>query len=408
MKTIIELLDIICILPFLFFSAYLAFLTLLAIFQKMKPASRYQIETRRFAVLVPAHNEEAGIERTLHSLTDVEYDPDRFDVIVIADNCTDKTAEVSRTVGARVFERTDLSLRGKGYALKWCLEKLGKEERPYDAFVIVDADSVVTKNFLKVMNSYLEDGADCIQCSDMVVPQPGAWSPEMTRVAFILHNYVRPLGRKAIGCGPGLNGNGMCFSRKLIEEKSWNSFSRAEDLEHYLQLSLDNVKVAFAPEAVVHATMPTDSGSAKSQRKRWEMGRLPLLKKYSRPLLFSALRRRSFVTLDVLIELVTPAFVNMFAATVLALLVNAIPAALGTRWIVGPAILWGLVVLMELFHVLGGLAAARADRGAYMALANLPRYAFWKIGLYIKTGLRGDDKSWVRTARQPAERSNHS
>ncbi len=408
MKTIILLLDIICALPFLFFSAYLAFLTLLAMFQKMKPAGRYQGEARRFAVLVPAHNEEAGIERTLHSLMNVEYSPGKFDVIVIADNCTDRTAEISRASGATVFERTDTSLRGKGYALKWCLEKLGEAEEPYDAFVIVDADTVVTKNFLRVMSSYLEDGADCIQCSDMVVPQPGAWSPEMTRVAFILHNYVRPLGRKAIGCGPGLNGNGMCFSRKLIEEKSWNSFSRAEDLEHYLQLSLDNVRVAFAPEAVVYATMPADSGSAKSQRKRWEMGRLPLLKKYSKALMLKALRKRSFVTLDVLIELITPAFVNMFAVTILALFINAVLVVLGARWITGPALLWGLAVLMELFHVLAGLAAARADRNAYLALASLPRYAIWKVGLYIKTGLKGDDKSWVRTARQPAERGNHS
>ncbi len=408
MKTLVSLLDIVFIIPFLFFSLYLAFLTLLAMFQRMKSGGSFPAGSRRFAVLVPAHNEESGIERTLRSLKSVNYNPGLFDVIVIADNCTDRTAEISRTVGVKVLERTNTVLLGKGYALKWCIEKLIGSEDNYDAFAIVDADSVVSENLLSVLNSYLEDGAECIQTSDLVVPQPGAWSPEMIRVAFILHNYVRPLGRKAIGCGPGLNGNGMCFSRGLLKEKPWESFSRAEDLERYLQLTLVNVKVHFAPEAVVYATMPTDSASAGSQRKRWEMGRLPLLKKYSKALLAVSLRRRSFVALDALIELVTPAFVNMFVLTGTVFLVNVLLVAVGLQWLNTPALLSGLVVLLELFHVVGGLGAARADSGAYMALVNLPKYAFWKAGIYLKTVLKGDDKGWVRTARDPVRRENNS
>ena len=399
--------DIVCLLPFLFFALYLAFLTMLAAFQKMKPVGKMPARFRRFAVIVPAHNEESGIEPTLRSLLAVDYKRDRFDVVVIADNCTDRTAEIARAAGVRVLERTDRVLRGKGYAIKWCMEKLTGAEEEYDAFVIVDADSVVTENTLKVLNSYLEDGADCIQISDMVTPQPGAWSPEMIRVAFILHNYVRPLGRKAIGFGPGLNGNGMCFSSRLLKEKPWNSFSRAEDLERYLQLTLDGVGVWFAPEAVVYATMPTDSASAKSQRKRWEMGRLPLIRKYAGSLLMATLRRKSLVALDVLIELMTPAFVNMFALTLLAFLVNALFVAVGAAWLILPAAAWGAAVLLELFHVFGGLRAANADRDAYAALMNLPKYAVWKVGLYVKTIFKGDDKEWIRTARRRVERENN-
>lgn len=403
MKAVAILLDILLAVPFVVFSAYLAFLTFLAAFQKLKVIANPSSGHRRFAVLVPAHDEESGIEKTVRSLMRIYYPGDCFDVIVIADNCTDRTAEIARAAGAEVFQRDENEMRGKGYALRWCLEKLLKSGREYDAFVIIDADSVASANFLTVMNYYLADGAECIQASDMVVPQPGVWSPEMTRVAFILHNYVRPLGRKAIGCGAGLNGNGMCFSSGLLKENPWNSFSRAEDLEHFLQLSLEGIRVVFAPEATVHAVMPSEAGNAGSQRKRWEMGRFPLIRKYTMPMLGQGLRRRSLLILDALVELLTPAFVNMFAVTVAAFCLNALLVLLGVAWLDGPTILWGVLVLLDLCHVVGGLKAAHADRGAYMALANLPRYAWWKLKLYAKTALNGDDRNWVRTARDAGE-----
>ena len=133
MKTLLFCLDIVFLIPFSFFSLYLAILSLLAMFRKEKPLDATTGKRRKFAILVPAHNEEEVIERTLSSLVRIEYPRELFDVIVIADNCTDRTAAISRSMGAnKVFERFDRVLIGKGHALKWCLDRIITEEPSYE------------------------------------------------------------------------------------------------------------------------------------------------------------------------------------------------------------------------------------------------------------------------------------
>ncbi len=399
MKLPIVLLDIILLVPFLFFSLYLAFLSFMAVFRRPKPVTEKRNTYRRFAVLVPAHNEELVIERTLNSLAKLEYPSAQFDIVVIADNCTDQTASVSEAMGVRVLRRFDGSQKGKGYALKWCFDQLMASDT-YDAFVVIDADTVASSNLLKVMNAYLEDGSECIQCSDMAIPQPGAWSPEITRVAMLLYNFVRPLGGMSLGCTTGLHGNGMCLSKDLLIKYPWNSFSRTEDLEYSIELAMSNTKVQFAPEAEVRAVMPTDPHNAETQRKRWELARFVLIRKYAKPLLLVSLRGRSLIALSTLIELMLPAFANMFVFTCLLAITNVIPALHGIRWLAWPAILWSVAFLLQVFHVIAGFKAAKADLGAYTALLSFPRYALWKLRLYAKTLFNGDDLGWIRTARE--------
>ncbi len=400
MRLFIIVLDIICIVPSLSFSLYLALLTFLAMFRRLREFDDQTEAHRRFAVLVPAHNEETVITRTINSLNGMHYPKDLYDVIVIADNCTDETAHISRSLGATVFERSDDLRKGKGYALRWCIDQIIDSDRYYDAFTVIDADTTVSTNFLSVMDAYLEEGAECIQSSDMIVPEPGVWTPEMTRVAFILHNYVRPLGRAVIGCSSGLNGNGMCFSRGLMKALPWNTYSRVEDLERYIDLTLRDIRIHFAPEAEVRALIPSDPKNAESQRRRWEIGRLPLILKYAGPMITAAVRDKSLMILDALVDLVTPAFMNLFEITCIVLVVHLAAFLLGVSWLKFMLVLWAGILTLEGFHVLGGLKAARADRGAYLALLNTPKYALWKLRLYLKTLVKGDDKHWVRTARE--------
>lgn len=394
--------NLLFLVPALIFSSYLAVLTIAAALKGKQFKVASAKSQRRFAILVPSHDEEAVIENTLASLGDLDYPRDRYDVIVIADNCSDKTADIARSHGDVVFERFDDTNKGKGQALRWCLDRLKSEGAAYDAFVIIDADTVASSNLLTVMNDYLEEGAMCIQCSTLVTPQPGAWSPEMTRIGFLLHNYTRPLGKKALGLSMGLNGNGMCLSSNLLSSIPWSAYSRVEDLEHALKLAIEGVRVIFAPEAYVHAIMPTDSRLAESQRRRWELARFSIIKNYTWTLLSAAIRKRSLVIFDMLMDLITPAFVNLFVLTVAGLLVNAA----GTVVLEAPsALLWMMpayfgALLLETFHVVGGLKVANADRGAYRTLMSTPKYALWKFKLYIRTIIKGDDKLWLRTERE--------
>src|ERR1051326_2256247 len=118
----------------------------------------------RFAVLIPAHNEQALIGRLLSSLDQLAYPRERYDVHVVADNCSDLTSDLARAFsGATVHERVDRSSMAKGFALCWLIERLRADGRTYDAYVVLDADSVVDRRFLQSMDARLVAGSQVVQ-----------------------------------------------------------------------------------------------------------------------------------------------------------------------------------------------------------------------------------------------------
>lgn len=382
-----------------FFLAYLAWLSLLALLgrkRRQPEASRL----RRFAVVVPAHNEAPVIEKTLASLLSIAYPSDRFDVVVVADNCDDQTAEIARSLGVRVYERTDTANRGKGYALRWIFDQLLIDPVGYDACCVVDADSVVSENFLSVLNGYLEQGMQAAQCSDMVDAQPDAWNVEVTRIGFMLHNYVRPLGRRQMGCPAPLFGNGMCFTVETLRRVPWQAYSITEDLEYGLLLLLHDIPVVFAPEAGVLATMPHQASNAVSQHTRWAVGRFPLIRKYTGRLFSAALRRASFKAFDAWLQLVTPAFVDMMAVVMVMLGLGLGQWAFGVEHAEVLVGVGAFVLGLGVFHVVIGLYAAGADRLMYKAFIYFPRYAFWKGLVAMKIIRHRRMNKWVRTTRE--------
>lgn len=378
---------------------YLMLLTLLALTSKKgQPVSKVKY-TRRFALVVPAHNEEIAIAQTLDSLLAVHYPQGYFKVIVVADNCTDRTAEIARERGVLVYERTDQELRGKGYALRWCFDQILSKQYVYEAVVVIDADSVVSANFLTVMNYYLEQGAQVIQSCDMVAPKPGIWSAEITRLGFTLYNHVRPLGRKRLKTSAGLRGNGMCFSTLTLRTVPWDAFSVAEDVEYGLHLLLHDIPVVYAPEAEVLATMPENARNAESQRARWEQGRLPVIRRNAGPLLKAVFTRMSGNALDALIDLIIPPLVTVVAAIICCFGVTVALWIFGIDGLELYIAAWAALFLLSLSHVLLGLLAAEADRHLYKALFYIPRYAVWKGYLRLKT-MRGSPTRWIRTTRE--------
>jgi cellulose synthase/poly-beta-1,6-N-acetylglucosamine synthase-like glycosyltransferase len=359
---------------------------------------------RRFAVVVPAHDEERTIEGTLLSLLAIDYPRELFDIVVVADNCADRTAEVARREDVRVLVRHNPLLRGKGYALRWCFDALLAAPGKYDAIAVVDADTTVSPNFLTVLDHYLGEGSEALQSTDLVKPQRDSWSSEMTRMGFTLYNYARPLGRRALGCSAGLRGNGMCFSTATLRRVPWRAFSIAEDLEYGLELLLHGIRVVFAPEASVLATMPRFAANAETQRARWEMGRFPLIRAYAGRLLRAALGKRSFRLFDALIDLVTPPLVNLLAAVVLMLFVTLALWAAGVPGAGVPVLLWLMVIGAAGIHLAAGLRAAGVPSSDARVFLHLPRYALWKVLLYARMLGRRREKEWIRTSRESTTR----
>ncbi|MBD3615438.1 MAG: glycosyltransferase family 2 protein [Gracilimonas sp.] len=384
-----------------FFMLYLAILSILA--YKERDIKSLQAQTKKkFVIVVPAYNEADTIARTLQNLLDVDYPADKFDVLVIADNCTDNTAEIAKKEGTKVMIRNNPEKRGKGYALRYCFDKMlqNKKKYPYDAVVVVDADSIVTENLLRVMNKYSEGGGKVIQGYLTVDSKPNVWTSEIIRIGFALYNYVRPLARRALGYPAGLRGNGMCFSMDVLEEIPWDAYSLTEDLEYGLKLLLHDVNVVFAPEAIGYNVVPEDAKNAESQRERWEIGRYPVLKKYFGKLFLTALKRRSFKILDTLIDLVTPPIVNLLVFSAVMSVASLLLWWFGIQQTLLYFWLWCGVIGLGIFHALLGLHAANAGKSAYRSLLYVPKYALWKIYIYFKILFKGRTSEWVRTSRE--------
>jgi 1,2-diacylglycerol 3-beta-glucosyltransferase len=380
-------------------AAYLLVLTAAAVIRR-RSTGPVGARTRRFAVLVPAHNEERLIGRLLDTLRAVDYPAGLIDAYVVADNCTDATAAVARARGARVYERRDPLRQGKGHALEWLLEQVRATGEPYDAFVVFDADSVMSANFFAAMDGRLEHGSQAIQAYYSVLNSTESPVAALRFAALAAIHYLRPLGRAALGLSCGLKGNGMCFASAILERFDWRWYTLAEDVEFHLVLVRQGVRVDFAPEAVVLADMPVTLAQAASQNQRWERGRLQLLRHHAPGLLGDAVRLRSPLRLDAVAEQCIPPLSVPFALGLavlpLSLPIGAYPAAA----------LAAVGLGLQLAYLVTALALVRAPLGAYLALAHAPTYVAWKVGLYAQALVSTRTLAWVRTARHepPATR----
>jgi cellulose synthase/poly-beta-1,6-N-acetylglucosamine synthase-like glycosyltransferase len=229
---------------------------------------------------------------------------------------------------------------------------------------------------------------------------PGSWNSEIIRFGFALYNFARPLARKVLHCSAGIRGNGMCFSSDLLRRIPWNTYSLNEDLEYGLILLLGGTIVEFAPEAKVLATMPASASNARSQRSRWERGRFPVIRRYAPRLLTSGLSSFSPPLIDALIDLVIPPFVNLFGGVLILSVIHLALWAAGFLASPALAVLWGFFVLCGFVHVFAGLYAARADAMLYKAFFHIPRYAIWKLTVYLGLFRGTKSSDWVRTTRE--------
>jgi 1,2-diacylglycerol 3-beta-glucosyltransferase len=372
--------------------AYLLLLTGAALFAARTTRLRSDAPSSRFVLMVPAHNEEVLLPQLLENLQALDYPQELYRVHVVADNCVDRTAELGRIGGAVVHERADAVLRGKGYALEWLLERIWASQEPHDAIVILDADSVVSANFLKVMDTRLARGERVIQAYYAVQQPEGAWSVGLRAVALMLLHYLRPLGRMVLGGSSGLKGNGMVFAAEIVRTHRWSA-ALTEDIEYHMELILAGERVSFAPDAVVWAEMPDSLGAAQSQNERWEKGRMEMIQRFVPRLLGEALRRRSFLLFDAAVEQLIPPFSVLAGLSVLF--------ALGAVLLPGfvTLALAGIIILGQIIYVFSGLVLARAPRAIYLALLFAPVFVLWKLWLYVRLLLGLKPKNWVRTAR---------
>ncbi|MFL5868875.1 MAG: glycosyltransferase family 2 protein [Thermoleophilaceae bacterium] len=386
-------------------SAYLLGLLAAASAARRRPAPGAGPGELPFTVLIPAHDEEGVIGATLDALARIDYPVERYEALVVADNCSDGTADEARARGASVLERRLPDDRGKGRALAWALGRLSRSELRERAVLILDADCEPSPNLLRALEARLTRGADAAQ-ADYVVSNPEESSAAGLRYAgFALVNSVRPLGKSALGLSCGLLGTGMAFGPGLFERVPWGSFSLAEDAEYHAELVSAGHRVEFCPEASVHSPMPTSLEAGETQQSRWEAGRLALARRWTPRLVREGIALRDPVRLHAGLEQLVPPLSLAGPATLLAALLGlaarsraALTAAAGAA-------------LCQAAFVIGGLLLVRAPAAAYRSLLLAPRLALGKLRLYADLIAGRVPSSWVRTERErttPAQRNSRA
>jgi 1,2-diacylglycerol 3-beta-glucosyltransferase len=371
-------------------SGYLLILALMSLLPWQRRTS-VTTSVSRLAIVVPAHNEEILLPKLLESLRAQEYPPDRFTVHLVADNCTDNTAAVARSFGVKVYTRSDIEAPGKGQALRWFFDQI-ESETQVDAFIFIDADSVVDANFLSAMNARLVAGAQALQASYRVLDPASHALVGLRALAFAMMHDLRGRGKNRLGLSCGLWGNGMLLSSKVISLIPWGGFSAVEDAEQHLQLLLKGAKVEFVQETHVYGYMPSTFRAAKDQQRRWEGGRQSLFKSYGKGLLLAVARTRSKVLAAALVDLaIPPASVHLVVSLTLLPCGLWIGEAAGLTAAASFAALCGYIIV--------GLIAAGLPAKAYLSLIYAPPYVCWKAWLFACQLPKRAGPAWLPTSR---------
>lgn len=351
----------------------------------------------KFAILVPAHNESKVILRTLDSIKNLSYPLDLYDVYVIADNCTDDTATITRKAGVSCLERRDKEKKGKGYALQWVFNIVNKEHIKPNAYVIIDADTVLAPDFLQVMDAEIQKGGKALQGYYDVLEPDSSVMASLTYFGFALNRHLRYTGRTRLGLTSNLLGNGMCFHRKVIEDVGWPSTSIVEDIEYEMILLLNGIKVIFVPKAKLYAEIPKSLKVSKVQRTRWDLGKFSIRNRYVPKLLKAAIHKRDVTYLDAALELLLPPFPLYLTAVFSLFLLFLVFSYKGFDSLF---LLWLIMVGALIVYTLTGIATVRANGKIYRNLLCAPYYLFWRVFVAISGMLTPGKGEWRKTGRE--------
>ena len=278
-------------------------------------------KNHKFMAIIPAHNEAAVVANLINSLKAQNYPKELFDIYVIADNCTDNTAEIARNAGAIVYERFDSTKKTKGYAMQWFLKQKIEENADYDAFCVFDADNVVMPDFIKNMNKKLCQGEEVVQgYRDIKNPTDNWITAGYALFYWTMHRFYH-LARYNVGLSPLLNGTGFMVKFDVVKPDGWNTQTLTEDIEFSLINMCEGRKLGWATDAIVYDEQPLGFKQSWSQRMRWSVGHIQCFKIYTKQLFKNTIKNKKMVTFDGLLYLMG---MPLLVITLSLLLLNVI------------------------------------------------------------------------------------
>lgn len=371
-----------------FLECILAFFTPLS-----NQLSKSQNLQPKVTVLIPAHNEELGIQATIEPLLPQLKTNDK--IVVIADNCTDKTAEIARQTGVTVLERHSLDKRGKGYALDYGLKFLA--ENPPEVVVMVDADCRVEPGTIEQITQKAIATQRPVQALYLMeIPEQPTPKDSISALAFLVKNQVRPQGLERLNFSCALTGTGMAFPWSILRQVSVASGNIVEDMQLGVDLAIAGHPPLYCPQGRVTGILPQQQQAATKQRTRWEHGHLQTIQTQVPRLLKASLEQKRLDLFVMALDLFVPPLSLLVMLWLVLTTIAIIAGIFGLSWL--PALFSAIAGGLMLIAILAAWAKYGRERISGLTLLSVPLYILWKIPLYFGF-LVQREKEWVRTER---------
>lgn len=361
-----------------------------------------EIPDPSLVVMIPAHDEETEIGETVRSISSQLRPGDR--IVVVADNCTDNTAAYARRAGAEVFVRSDTSRRGKSFAQRYGLKRLIAEGRP-ELLLLYDSDVTLEPATIERLRRKAVTTERPIQGRYLILP-PADSTPrdQISALAVLFRNHVRPLGLRRLGGPCLLFGQGIALRGHLLDPDLFDTDQLAEDFHIGIRLIERGWGPLYYEHSRANSFLPRPQLVARNQRMRWEHGNLNLLLRDAPRLLYRGLRQRRWSLIGAALDLLVPPLTLMVVLSVLALAFFGLIVLVG-----GPIWPFGVVAGVEAFTLVAFLLAWwRHGRQIVPAgtLLQIPLYMLWKVPIYARY-LTNRQPTWDRTPRDvPIQQSD--
>jgi cellulose synthase/poly-beta-1,6-N-acetylglucosamine synthase-like glycosyltransferase len=364
------------------------------VFGRRRIALQPSAEPPRLLFLVPAHDEELMIESCVGSLMGLRYPAERFSAVVVADNCTDRTAELARAAGAQCLERNDPRLPGKPRAIAWALTQLPVDQ--FDSVIIIDADTLVDAGFALALAAGAPVSGRAFQAYfDVRNPVDSPLTRMATVHAAASYRFAYALKRR-VGLNAPLLGNGMCLGTAVLAAHGWQAFTIAEDWELYALYTTQGVSIVSLESAHLYAQEARSLRQSSSQRQRWTAGKLTVLGRRSARLLSSS-KIGLAQKLDAVAELTGPGPVVHLGIVIALAALTAVLRPPGSDWLLLALL---ASVVRPVTYTIAGLTVQPNPLRSTLAFAFLPLYLVWRVVIAAASLRLLGDTPWVRTARE--------
>lgn len=302
-----------------FFVCYLyqMYYIIVPFIKKDKPLG--EPKANRFAVLVSARNESGVIRNLIESIKAQTYSQELIDVYIVADNCTDNTAEIARECGAYVYERFDKVNVGKGYALNYVLKEISRKysEDYYDGYFVFDADNVLDPHYIEEMNKTFSSGYDILTSYRNSKNYGDNWISAGYSLWFLRESKYLNYSRMLMNTSCAISGTGFMFSKDIAKElNGWKYYLLTEDIEFTVDHVINNYKIGYAKNAILYDEQPKEFSQSVRQRMRWAKGYYQVICNYGTKLIKGAVKDKSFSCYDMTMSTM-PAMILTIVSTVI-------------------------------------------------------------------------------------------